>query len=357
MKISTDKLLPNPYNTRKDVGDINDLVKSIKKYGLWEPFLARRYEGKVEVAYGYRRLKAASAAGIEKVPVQIKKISNADMAQLSLIENTHRKDLNPLEQAEAYARALKVSGLNAEAFAESIGKGESTVHGYLRMLELPKEVKDKAERLGYTARDLLALASVTDTSREVLCSLDQRIADNDFPVALLNNVVHAVQKIYHSPLASDKKASIATTIVLQDYTYLKRRDYDQPVIWAGKLVEKAIRERTEKVKREVEVEKGKREAEQGESKHLPPHSEPKRSPPETSGSKRLPPYTAPEKHELNYDRILQNTIDEIKKLTGKLEWNRDKEVYRNAIANLQRDYVMSAAKLVKAAKDVMGSEE
>ena len=353
MKISTDKLLPNPYNTRKDVGDINDLVKSIKKYGLWEPFLARREEGGIEVAYGYRRLKAARAAGLEKVPVQIKKINNADMAQLSLIENTHRKDLNPLEQAEAYARALKVSGLNAEAFAESIGKGESTVHGYLRMLELPKEVKDKAERLGYTARDLLALASVTDTSREVLCSLDQRIADNDFPVALLNNVVHAVQKIYHSPLASDKKASIATTIILQDYTYLKRRDYEQPVIWAEKLIQKTLHERTEKVKREVEAEKHK--AGDGESKRFPPSTEPKRLPP--SAQRHLPPYTAPEKPELNYDRILQSTIDEMKKLTGKLEWNRDKEVYRNAIANLQRDYVTSAAKLVKAAKDVIGSEE
>jgi len=347
MKVSPDKLSPNPYNTRKDVGDINDLVKSIRKYGLWEPFLARREEGEIEIAYGWRRLKAARAAGLEKVPVQIKKLSNADMAQLSLIENTHRKDLNAFEQAEAYARALKVTGLSTDAFADSIGKSTTTVNGYVRILKLPKEIRDKAERLSYTAKDLITLARMVDTSREVLCTLDQRIADGDLPAELMDSVVQAVHKIYHSPLPGDKKASIATTIILQDYTYLKRRDYDQPIIWTDKLIEKALHERTEKVKREVEAEKVKCEAGHSESKRLPPSSEPK----------RLPQYTAPEKSELNYDRILQSTIDEMNNLTGKLEWGRDKEVYRNAMPNLQRDYVMSAAKLVKASKDVMGSEK
>jgi len=138
-----DDIKPNPYQPRRQFHDpeMDELVASIKEKGIITPLLvSRSAKGYVLIA-GERRLKAAKKAGLKKVPVVIRESTPLESLELALIENIHRKDLNPIEEALAYQRWLQDSGTTQDALAKKLGKDRSTISNTLRLLNLPMVIQ------------------------------------------------------------------------------------------------------------------------------------------------------------------------------------------------------------------------
>lgn len=136
-------LKPNPRQPRKyfDEEKLAELTESIKKEGIVETIVIQDSgDGSFEIIAGERRTRAARAAGLEKVPVQLKKYTNSQKLRVALIENIHRSDLNPVEEAQAYAEIMQTDGLTQDQVAESVGKNRSTVANSLRLLKLPNDM-------------------------------------------------------------------------------------------------------------------------------------------------------------------------------------------------------------------------
>ncbi len=135
---------PNRYQPRKlmDDSSIDELAASIREKGIIQPIIVRRADSGYELIAGERRWRAAQKAGLPTIPVIIKDVSPADALELALIENIQRKDLNALEEAEAYERLIREFGLTQEEVAERVGKERSTVANFVRILRLPDYIKE-----------------------------------------------------------------------------------------------------------------------------------------------------------------------------------------------------------------------
>ncbi len=125
------------YNDEK----LNDLKSSIKEKGILQPILVRKKDGQYEVVAGERRLKAAVALKLEKIPAMIKDVTDQEAFIIALVENIQREELNPIEEAEAYLKLIKEFGYTQEEVAQSVGKDRSTVSNLLRVLKLPVEIR------------------------------------------------------------------------------------------------------------------------------------------------------------------------------------------------------------------------
>jgi len=155
-----DRIHPNPYQPRREFAEqeMQDLAGSIKTQGVLQPLLVRKARDGYELIAGERRLRAARMAGIYKVPVILKDISNAELIEISIIENIQRENLNPMEEAEAYQRLMTEFELTQENVSLRVGKSRSAVANFLRLNHLPDEIKaaikNQALSMGH-ARTLL----------------------------------------------------------------------------------------------------------------------------------------------------------------------------------------------------------
>jgi ParB family chromosome partitioning protein len=167
---------PAPDQPRKRFAEaeLEELAQSIRAHGVIQPLIVRaRSDGGFVLIAGERRWRAAQRAGLQQVPVVVQDISPKESFERALVENLQRADLNPMEEAEAYARLVSEHGYTQEQVAERVGKERSTVANSLRLLKLPPSVRQKVEEgtlsMGH-ARALLALESVPDievVSRQV----------------------------------------------------------------------------------------------------------------------------------------------------------------------------------------------
>ncbi len=161
-EVDVDEIKPNPLQPRMrfDAQSIEELAQSMKETGIIQPILVVAEEDHYKIIVGERRWRAAQAAGIRRIPVLIRNIPKEQQLEISLIENIHREELNPLEIATAFQRMIQELGFTQEEVAEKVGKDRSSVTNYLRLLKLPKEVQDQLSEnrisMGH-ARALLAL--------------------------------------------------------------------------------------------------------------------------------------------------------------------------------------------------------
>ena len=140
-------LKPNPDQPRRAFNEdaIADLAVSIKARGLLQPILVRPLPGgDYEIVAGERRWRAAQKAQLHDVPVLIRELSDQETAEIALIENIQRVDLNPIEEAEAYQRLADVYGRKQEQIAKAVGKSRSHVANMMRLLDLPKATRAAA---------------------------------------------------------------------------------------------------------------------------------------------------------------------------------------------------------------------
>ncbi len=136
---------PNRYQPRLNFKEnkLQELVASIKEKGIVQPVAVRKNaDGGYELIAGERRLRAVKILKHSKIPVIIKDVNDQEMLELSIIENIQRDDLNPLEEAQAYENLMQDFGFTQEQVAQSVGKSRATVANMLRLLRLPKEIKE-----------------------------------------------------------------------------------------------------------------------------------------------------------------------------------------------------------------------
>jgi ParB family chromosome partitioning protein len=159
----------NPYQPRQvfDEAEIADLCDSIRTHGFLQPIVVRPYEGRYQLIAGERRLRAAQMAGWERVPVQIREVEDRQMAELAIVENVQRKDLNPIEKAASFKRYMDEYNCTQEEVSNRVSIDRSTVSNLLRLLELPSELKEMISRGDLTAGHARALLPLGDEQEQL----------------------------------------------------------------------------------------------------------------------------------------------------------------------------------------------
>jgi ParB family transcriptional regulator, chromosome partitioning protein len=142
-QIGLDSITPSPLQPRKEFGTdaLSELVESIRQHGIIQPLIVRKVDGRHELIAGERRWRAALAAGLVEVPVIIRTADDRDVLELLLIENLQRADLNPIEEAQGYARLAGEFGMRQEEIAQKVGRSRAAVANAMRLLDLHEQVQ------------------------------------------------------------------------------------------------------------------------------------------------------------------------------------------------------------------------
>lgn len=141
--LSLAAITENPYQPRQhfDEAEIADLCDSIRSHGFLQPIVVRQVGEQFQIIAGERRFRAAQLASWERVPVQVREVDDRQMAELAIVENVQRKDLNAIEKATSFQRYLQEYGCTQEELASRVNVDRSTVANLVRLLELPEQVK------------------------------------------------------------------------------------------------------------------------------------------------------------------------------------------------------------------------
>ena len=143
-KIAIEMIKPNRYQPRLEFDEsaLEELKESVKEFGVLQPLLVRKVaDNHYELIAGERRLRAAKLAGLTEVPVEIREYNNEEIAQIALIENIQRENLNAMEEAKAYERLMKEFNLTQEIVAKKVGRSRSHIANFLRLLNLAERVQ------------------------------------------------------------------------------------------------------------------------------------------------------------------------------------------------------------------------
>ena len=160
---------PNREQPRRDFDpeQLNLLAQSITKHGVIQPLTVREHNGAYQIVAGERRWRAAKIAGLSEVPVRIMELSDSETAQIALIENLQREDLNPIEEANGYKQLAEKYGFKQEEIAASVGRARSSIANSIRLLELPEEVQELARQGKLSSGHCKVLLSVSDDVKKL----------------------------------------------------------------------------------------------------------------------------------------------------------------------------------------------
>lgn len=155
--VSIDQLDPNPLQPRVEIGDLSELISSVKEHGVLEPLLVKpsAIKGRWMIIAGERRWRAATAAGLREVPCIEKDVDEEVVAEIALIENMQRKDLTPWEEADGLAALCQRFGYTHEDVARKIGKSRSTVTEALALATIPEEIREECRRADINGKSTL----------------------------------------------------------------------------------------------------------------------------------------------------------------------------------------------------------
>ena len=185
-QIPLDQIDENPYQTRRTFNEeaLNELAESIKASGLAQPVVVRPgTNGRYVLVLGERRCRASKLAGKTAVPAIVRQLGNEQAAEMTIVENLQRQDLNCLEQAQAFARLSREFNLTQEQIGKRTGASRESVANYMRLLKLPKGVLDLVGegKIGFSEARVLLEASALVEEAEVL-KLAQEAVDRNLTV-------------------------------------------------------------------------------------------------------------------------------------------------------------------------------
>ncbi len=180
--MNINKVEPNREQPRKkfDEDALLELSESIKQFGVLQPLLVTEREDYYEIIAGERRWRAAKLAGVKEVPVIIKKLTEQEIMEISLIENIQREDLNPIEEAQAYKRLLTEFNLKQDEVAERVSKSRTAVTNAMRLLKLNEKVQQMLIDEMLTTGHARALLAIEDQDKQY--EIAQRIFDEKLSV-------------------------------------------------------------------------------------------------------------------------------------------------------------------------------
>lgn len=166
--INIDLILPNRFQPRLifDEKSLNELSESIKEHGILEPIIVRKLNDKYEIIAGERRYKAACIAGLTQVPVIIKNLNDYKSAQIAIVENVQRKNLNPIEEAKSYKRVLDKGQITQEELAKQLSISQSTIANKLRLLNLDISVQQALSENKISERHARSLLKITSQEQQ-----------------------------------------------------------------------------------------------------------------------------------------------------------------------------------------------
>ncbi len=164
LEIPIAEVVPNPHQPRRQFNDaaLAELAASLKSNGLIQPIVVRRVQDRYELVAGERRLRAAKLAGMATIPAIVRELDSFTQAQMALVENIHREDLNPIERASAYRALIEQLGLTQAELAKRLGEDRSTVTNFLRLLELAETVRNLIRDSKLSLGHAKVLAGVSD---------------------------------------------------------------------------------------------------------------------------------------------------------------------------------------------------
>jgi ParB family chromosome partitioning protein len=183
--ISPDDIQPNPQQPRRDFDEeaMAELVVSVQENGVLQPIVVRPLadtQGKYELVMGERRLRAAKEAGLRTIPAVVKDTADEQMLQEALLENLHRLQLTPLEEASAYQQLIEDFGVTHEELGLRIGRNRTTITNTIRLLRLPEHIQRKVASGVITPGHARAVLSVVDP--ELMDRLVDKIVVEDLNV-------------------------------------------------------------------------------------------------------------------------------------------------------------------------------
>lgn len=201
-------LKPNPRQPRQyfNEEDLAELTESVKSEGVLQAITVEDAgDGTFYIIAGERRTRAAKAAGLEKVPVQLRKFSDVRKLEVALIENIQRTDLNPVEEAQAYYKLMELSGITQEEVAKRVGKNRSTVANCLRLLKLPEDMQKALVEGTLTSGHARALLSVENQTEQRI--LFGKIQGQGLSVRQAESYAHELNEKTNSLKPKNKKFS------------------------------------------------------------------------------------------------------------------------------------------------------
>lgn len=174
VELNIDELRPNPYQPRTifDEDALNELAESIKENGVFQPIIVKKSIKGYDVIAGERRLRASKIAGKKTIPAIIRQISDEKMAEIALLENLQRENLNALEEAKAYKSLIEKLNLTQEELAKKVSKSRSHITNMLGLLRLPGEVRDMIQAGKLTMGHARALSKIDDKEEIVKLATD-----------------------------------------------------------------------------------------------------------------------------------------------------------------------------------------
>ena len=184
---------------------LETLADSIAAHGVLQPIIVRENpfsEGNYEIIAGERRWRAAKMAGLSEIPAVVFDGDELQAAQVALIENVQREDLNPLEEALGYHALMENFGLTQEQISKQVGKSRPAVANMLRLLDLPEEVLEMLREKKISAGHARALLGLENSDTAV--ALAERIAANDLSVRDTEAAVKRLNNLASAPLAEDR---------------------------------------------------------------------------------------------------------------------------------------------------------
>jgi ParB family chromosome partitioning protein len=199
--LSPASIVPNAQQPRHvfDETDMAELVHSIREVGVLQPIVVRPVAGSdtYELIMGERRLRASKTVGLESIPAIIKETADDAMLRDALLENLHRSELNPLEEASAYQQLLQDFGITQEQLADRIGRSRPQISNTLRLLKLPASVQAKVAAGVLSAGHARAILAATDST--AMTRLAERIIKEDLSVRSAEAIVAGAKPASQKP--------------------------------------------------------------------------------------------------------------------------------------------------------------
>ena len=194
VKVKISKVEPNREQPRKNFDEdaLLELAESIKQFGVLQPLLVQDRKDYYEIIAGERRWRAAKIAGLKEVPVIIKKLTEQEMVEISLIENIQRENLNPIEEALAYKRLLNEFNLKQDEVAERVSKSRTAVTNSMRLLKLNEKVQQMVIDDMLTTGHARALLGIEDQEKQYVVA--QQIFDEKLSVRETERLMKNLQK-------------------------------------------------------------------------------------------------------------------------------------------------------------------
>jgi ParB family chromosome partitioning protein len=189
-ELPTSAVLPNPHQPRKQFNEaaLLSLAASLKSTGLVQPIVVRNNgDGQYQLIAGERRLRAAKLAGLATVPVILRDVNPFEQAQMALIENIQREDLNPIDRAQAYRTLIDQLGLTQSELANRVGEDRSSIANYLRLLDLCEPVRELVRNGQLSMGHAKILAGISDPAQQQ--ELAERVLGQDLSVRNLERIL------------------------------------------------------------------------------------------------------------------------------------------------------------------------